>query len=130
MQQATVNLFADMGVQPATLQPGIVPAIASTDVTPPVSTITFPAAGSTINAGSTVTVTGTASDSGGAVAGIELSTDGGTTWHPATGRSTWSYVWKPSVVNSTTTLLSRAVDDSSNLETPHTGVTVNVLPQT
>ena len=26
MQQATVNLFADMGVQPANLQPGLVPA--------------------------------------------------------------------------------------------------------
>ncbi len=31
MQQATVNLFADMGVQPATLQSGLVAATASTD---------------------------------------------------------------------------------------------------
>ena len=31
MQQATVNLFADMGVQPATLQAGLVAATASTD---------------------------------------------------------------------------------------------------
>src|SRR5262245_30985596 len=31
MQQATVNLFADMGVQPATLQAGLVAASASTD---------------------------------------------------------------------------------------------------
>ena len=31
MQQATVNLFADMGVQPTTLQPGLVPATRSTD---------------------------------------------------------------------------------------------------
>ena len=31
MQQATVNLFADMGVQPATLQSGLVPATQSTD---------------------------------------------------------------------------------------------------
>lgn len=31
MQQATVNLFADMGVQPASLQPGLVPATRSTD---------------------------------------------------------------------------------------------------
>ena len=35
MQQATVNLFADMGVQPATLQAGLVAATASTDTTPP-----------------------------------------------------------------------------------------------
>ena len=33
MQQATVNLFADMGVQPATLQAGLVAATASTDTT-------------------------------------------------------------------------------------------------
>jgi hypothetical protein len=128
MQQATVNLFADMGVQPTTLQPGIVPATASTDTTPPTSTITFPTSGSTINTGSSVTVTGMASDSGGVVAGVEFSSDGGTTWHPATGRGTWSYTWTPSVIGSSTTLLSRAVDDSANLETP-SGITVNVQPQ-
>ena len=33
MQQATVNLFADMGAQPATLQAGLVAATASTDAT-------------------------------------------------------------------------------------------------
>ena len=33
MQQATVNLFADMGVQPATLMSGLTPATASTDTT-------------------------------------------------------------------------------------------------
>lgn len=130
MQQATVNLFADMGVQPTTLQPGIGPATASTDTTPPTSTITFPTAGSTINTGSSVTVTGTASDSGGVVAGVEFSSDGGTTWHPATGRGTWSYTWTPSVIGSSTTLLSRAVDDSANLEIPSNGITVNVQPQT
>ena len=32
MQQATVNLFADMGVQPGTLQAGLVAASQSTDV--------------------------------------------------------------------------------------------------
>ena len=40
-----MNLLADMGVQPVTLQPGLVPASASTDTTPPTSTITAPAAG-------------------------------------------------------------------------------------
>jgi hypothetical protein len=130
MQQATVNLFADMGVQPTTLQPGLVLAAASTDTTPPTSTITFPKAGSTMNTGSSVTVTGTASDSGGVVAGVEFSSDGGTTWHPATGRGSWSYAWTPSVIGSSTTLRSRAVDDSANLETPSNGITVNVQPQT
>jgi hypothetical protein len=130
MQQATVNLFADMGVQPATLQPGIAPATTSSDTTPPSSAITFPTANSVVNAGSSVNVTGTASDSGGVVSGVEFSSDGGATWHPATGRSTWSYVWTPSVVNSSLMLLSRAVDDSGNLETPQNGTTVNVQPQT
>ena len=36
MQQATVNLFADMGVQPATLQSGLVAGTASADSTPAV----------------------------------------------------------------------------------------------
>ena len=47
MQQATVNLFADMGVQPATLQSGLVVASTSTDTVPPSSTITSPAPGVT-----------------------------------------------------------------------------------
>src|SRR5216684_7964753 len=52
MQQATVNLLADMGAQPATLQGGLVPAIASTDTTPPKSLLTSPSPGSKITAGS------------------------------------------------------------------------------
>jgi len=56
MRQATVNLLADMGVQPATLQAGLVPATSSTDITPPISTIISPASGSTVTIGSTVTV--------------------------------------------------------------------------
>jgi Domain of unknown function (DUF4082)/Bacterial Ig domain len=128
LQQATVNLFADMGVQPATLQHGLVPATASSDTTPPVSAITSPAAGAAINAGNSTAITGTASDAGGVVAGVEFSGDGGTTWHPATGRSNWSYVWTPTAVGSIT-LLSRAVDDSGNIEIPHNGVSVSVAPQ-
>lgn len=130
MQQATVNLLADMGVQPGTLQSNLVPATASSDTTPPASNITFPTNGSTLTTGTAITVTGVATDSGGGnIAGVEFSYDGGTTWHPATGRASWSYTWTPSVVNATTTLMSRAVDDSANLETPHSGITVNVNPQ-
>ena len=43
MQQATVNLFADMGAQPDSLISGLVAATASTDTTAPTSTITSPA---------------------------------------------------------------------------------------
>ncbi|HZY83378.1 MAG TPA: N,N-dimethylformamidase beta subunit family domain-containing protein, partial [Gemmataceae bacterium] len=125
MQQATVNLFADMkAAQPDTLQSGLVPATASTDTTPPTSTIASPAAGAALTVGSPVTITGTAVDAGGGVvAGVEVSVDGGVTWHPATGQSNWSYTWVPNTA-SQFTIKSRAVDDSVNLETPGAGVTV------
>jgi hypothetical protein len=129
MQQATVNLFADMGIQPATLQAGLVPASASTDTTPPNSTILSPASNFNITVGTPITVSGTASDGGGgAVAGVEVSVDGGTTWHPASGRGSWTYNWTP-VGTGQVTVKSRAVDDSSNLQTVLSGVTVNVVPR-
>jgi hypothetical protein len=132
MQQATVNLLADMGnVQPTTLLSNLVQATESTDTTPPTSAITSPSAGATIANGSTVTVTGTATDSGGVVAGVEVSTDGGSTWHPVTTMSaaatsvTWSYTWNATGLGSVT-IKSRATDDSGNIETPGSGVTVTV----
>jgi hypothetical protein len=125
MQQATVNLFADMGVQPTTLQPGLAAATKSSDVAAPTSSITSPLPGSSLSAGSAVTITGAATDSGGEVAGVEVSTDGGTTWHPATGRKTWSYSWTPKA-SGLASIRSRAVDDSGNLESPSAGVTVTV----
>ena len=82
MQQATVNLFADLGSQPATLLTGLVAAAATTDTTAPTATVSAPPA--SVADGAQVTLTGTASDGGGGVvAGVEVSTDGGTTWHPA-----------------------------------------------
>jgi hypothetical protein len=126
MQQATVNLLADMGIQPATLQAGLVAATASADTTAPTSTITSPTAGASVATNSPVTITGTASDvGGGVVGGVEVSVDGGTSWHPATGRASWSYVWRTGG-GATVTIKSRAVDDSGNLETPGPGVTVTV----
>jgi hypothetical protein len=129
MQQATLNLLADMGVQPATIQPGLVAATASTDHTPPTSTITSPAAGAVETSGTTVTIAGTASDSGGgSVAGVEVSTDSGKTWHPANGTTSWSYSWTPGPTGSFT-ILTRATDDSVNTETPGPGVAVTVSPR-
>src|SRR5664280_10618 len=95
MKQATVNLFADMGAQPATLQSGLVAATASTDTTAPTTAITAPIGGASVQSGSPMSVSGTAADIGGAVGGVEVSTDGGSTWHPATGRGTWNYNWTP-----------------------------------
>ena len=132
MQQATVNVLADMDAQPFTLMQGLTPATASTDTTPPTSTITSPAQGANLPDGSAVTVSGTATDGGGGVvAGVEISTDGGSTWHPVTTMSapntsvTWSYAWIAHG-NPATTIESRAVDDSGNLEKPATGTTVSV----
>ncbi|WP_338103533.1 N,N-dimethylformamidase beta subunit family domain-containing protein, partial [Methylobacterium crusticola] len=65
VQQAMVNLFADMGIQPGTLDPGLVLATTSTDHTAPTSAITTPGAGASVAAYQTVTITGTASDVGG-----------------------------------------------------------------
>jgi len=121
MQQATVNLFADMGVQPTTLQGGLVAASASTDVTAPTTIITSPPDGSNISG--PFTVTGTASDVGGRVGAVEVSVDGGATWHPATGRETWSYNANPTVLGAIT-VRARAIDDSANIESPGPSITV------
>ncbi len=126
VQQATVNLFADMGAQPGSLQAGLVPAAASTDVAPPVTSITSPAPGA--NVSGAVTVTGTGSDVGGLVASVEVSVDGGTVWAAASGTANWTFAFTPAALGPVT-IRSRAIDDSGNLETPAAGVTVNsVLP--
>jgi hypothetical protein len=126
MKQATVNLFADMGIQPGSIQSGLTAATASTDHTAPTSTITSPTPGTTIPLGNQITISGTASDTGGGVVGgVEVSTDNGSTWHPATGLTSWTYSWTVTQMGSTT-IRSRAVDDSANLETPSSGVPVNM----
>jgi hypothetical protein len=126
LQQATVNLLADMGVQPATLQAGLVTAVASTDTARPTSTITAPASGSNLPLGSPVAITGTAADTGGGiVAAVEVSLDGGITWLPVSGMATWSYTWTPATAGSVT-IKSRAIDDSGNVEVAGAGVTVTV----
>ncbi|HWF52293.1 MAG TPA: DUF4082 domain-containing protein [Solirubrobacteraceae bacterium] len=132
MQQATVNLFAMMGAQPSTLMSGLVAGTASTDTTSPTSTILSPLNNANVSDGSAQTISGTATDlGGGVVAGVEVSTNGGSTWHPATittpdgATVNWSYSWAAHG-NPSTKIMSRAVDDSGNLETPSAGITVNV----
>jgi hypothetical protein len=128
IQQATVNLLADMNAQPASLQAGLQAAVASTDTTAPTSSITAPTAGATVTAGANITISGTASDVGGVVGGVEVSVDGGATWHPATGRGTWTYLWRPGSAG-TVQIKTRAVDDSGNLEVPGAGISVTAAPQ-
>jgi Domain of unknown function (DUF4082)/Fibronectin type III domain/Bacterial Ig domain len=123
MQQATVNLLADMGAQPSTLQSNLVQATESTDKTPPTTTITSPTSGKTVKSGEVLTVSGTASDVGGVVAAVEVSVDGGQTWHPASGTSSWTYSWNVDRAN-TATIKARATDDSGNLGAATSGTTV------
>lgn len=126
MKQATVNLFADMGVQPSTLEAGLNTAQPSSDNLAPTSLITAPAAGASIPSGTAVTITGTATENaGGIVTSVEVSTDGGTTWARATGTTAWTFAWVPTVTGART-IRARAYDDSGNRETPSAGVTVNI----
>jgi len=114
MQQATINILADMNVQPGSLMPGLVAASPSTDETAPVSQI------AELNHATGI-VSGVATDVGGAVAGVEVSFDEGQTWHGAAlslaGPATsWSY---SSVVPANVNPLVRAVDDTGNIEAGH-----------
>ena len=128
VKQAMVNLLADMGVQPVTLETGLFAATQSTDLSPPVSSIAMPLGSIAHN--QTVTINGTAADTGGGVVGgVEISTDNGVTWHKANGRESWSFAWTPSLGGSYT-LRSRATDDSGNIETPGAGISVTVTGPT
>ena len=69
-----MNLLADMGAQPSTLQAGLVAATASTDVTAAAPLIiTLPLNGATLAAGRPITITGTAADTGRRVSGASRS---------------------------------------------------------
>ncbi len=134
MQQATVNLLADMGVQPSTLQAGLAPTTQTTDTVAPATTISDPLAGAEVRSGTPITISGTATDQtgetkGGQVGGVEVSVDGGATWHPAEGRDNWTYSWTPGPTGSAT-IRVRSVDDSGNLESPGAQAVVKVVPRT
>jgi hypothetical protein len=119
MQQATVNLFADMDVQPATLQADLVAASKSTDVTAPAVSVLSPAGDISGSVGSAITISGTATDAGGGVvAAIEISVDGGETWRQAAisaidQNNTWTYSWIPESQGNITVKV-KGTDDSGN----------------
>lgn len=126
VQQAMVNLFADMGVQAQTLQAGLVPAAASIDFTAPTSTLN--AITGTVIEGQRVALSGNMADIGGRIAGVEVSTDGGTSWQAASfdsGAGTWSYTWTAPSAGSYK-LEARSVDDSLNMGYASAPVTVTV----
>lgn len=123
IQQATLNMLADMGAQPGTRQSDLVAAAPPSDTLPPVSTITGPTSGS-FPVGTAIVVTGTASDAGGVVASVEVSVDGGTSWARATGTTAWSYTFIPTTQLGPCTIKARAIDDSLNVEAEDSGVTI------
>ena len=53
---------------------------------------------------------------------MEVSTDSGATWHPATGTTSWSYSWIAHG-NPAATIKVRATDDSGNLGNASAGTT-------
>ena len=75
--------------------------------------------GSTSPTAAMVTITGTAADTGGGVvAGVEVSTDGGSTWHPATGTTSVDLQLDRCTARRPRTIRVRATDDSGNLQPP------------
>ncbi len=131
MQQATVNLFADMGVQPGSLQDDLTPATPSTDIVAPVTTITSVSNGQSFNSYAPITIEGNCTDAS-AVAGIEISTDGGATWKVANGTTNWNFTWTPTTLGPVTIKI-RGFDDSGNMETPGSvpssnAITINLNP--
>lgn len=124
MQQAQVNLLADMDSLPTTLMSGLVMPTAPKDTTAPTVNVTTAPTGSVRN-GEKITVKGTASDTGGRVAAVEYSFDGGTTWKAAQGSSNWSFT-AVQEGSGEEQLLVRAVDDSANYPQQATEVPLQI----
>src|SRR5258706_2814816 len=110
------------------MQPELGGVTATGVVTPPASAITAPANGATLQATAPVTITGTAGDAG-VVAGVDVSVDGGATWHPASGTTSWSYSWTP-VDTGSVTIKARAHDDLGNVQNPGGGPAPNIVTVT
>lgn len=125
LQQATVNILADMSVQPASPDKSLVLSPASQDETAPVATITGSPSLKAAIFHLPVTVSGSATDEGGVPAGVEISIDAGASWHPALGVDHWTYGFTPDR-RGTVTILARAVDDSGNLQPVPTVATLRV----
>jgi hypothetical protein len=135
VQQATMNVLADMGEQPATPAAGMVTSTALRAGTAgPSVTVSAPSDGTTVQVLKPLTITGLASPSPGTVvARVEVSTDGGTTWNaanttPTTGGAvSWSYAWTPPTMGSATVQV-RAEDDNADIGATQS-VNLTVGPQ-
>lgn len=124
MQQAQVNLLADMDALPTDLMDGLVMPTAPKDLVAPTVTVTDAPSG-TVKNGQQITVSGTASDTGGIVAAVEYSFDGGTTWSRAEGTTAWTFTAAQQGTGEAD-LLVRAIDDSANYPQTAAAVSLNV----
>jgi hypothetical protein len=113
IQQAMVNLLADMGAFPVSLKSGLVAGTPSADHDGPllgIHGLSLLSNGSS----TTVTLTGTAADHEGAIAGVQISTDGGITWRLANGTDSWDYTYTTTSFNYDAIRVA-AIDDSANI---------------
>ena len=122
MQQATVNLLPTWAPPPSTIMPGLTASTADDRHPGPTTTITSPTERSR-GQRRRVTVTGTASDAGGKVAGVEVSTDGGTTGTRRPARPV-DLPWVASGRGSSA-IKARAIDDSANIGAAARCITVS-----
>jgi hypothetical protein len=106
----------------------------ASQVSQPTSSITSPAAGASFKAETTITVTGTSSDSGvSSVKKVEVSTDGGTAWAdatPLTSNSNYGFDWKYEWTGGGEgphLLKSRATSWTGVVETPGAGISLTIL---
>ena len=135
VQQATMNVLADEGVQPTTPQTGLVIGTPLPAGTPgPVTTMAAPASGTTVQVLKPLTATGTAAPTPGTVvARVEVSVDGGTTWNAASttqttgGAVSWSYAWTPTTMGPAT-IQVRSEDDNADIGATQS-VSLTVGPQ-
>src|SRR5690606_6574626 len=70
-------------------------------------------------------ISGTASDVGGAVGGVEVSVDGGVTWRAAEGTTNWTFTWTPTTMGATVVKV-RAIDDSGNIGAGSSTINLNI----
>jgi len=90
---------------------------------PPTVSITSPSEGATVN--STVTITGTASDSDGTVQSVEVKIDSGS-WQTATGTTSWNFSWDSTgVSDGSHTIYARSYDGTNYSTEAQVNVTVN-----
>ena len=95
--------------------------LAVVDTTPPQVSITDPSASKTVISTS-YTIKGTASDAVSGLAKVEVSIDGGTSWHDATGTSSWSFV--AILALGANVVKAKATDNEGNISAPTAGVTL------